>query len=139
MGAWGTGTFEDDIACDWLEDLYDSDPVAFFRHCLDLSDQPEGLSHVAAIGVLCTSEMIEGVLCQPRPGLPTAAARWIDNHRMLPLRRLQPAAVIAMRRILESDCELHIKWQDEVEQYHRWRAGVVDLANRLAGRREAQL
>ena len=82
MSSWGYRTFEDGIACDWLEDLHDSDPIAFFVKCLDLT----GLDYfdfLACIGVVCTAEMLRGMKLGPRPGLPDAAVGWCQQYRDL--------------------------------------------------------
>ncbi|MGC6550348.1 MAG: DUF4259 domain-containing protein, partial [Rubripirellula sp.] len=34
MNPWGIETFENEIACDWLEDLQDAEPVAFVKESL---------------------------------------------------------------------------------------------------------
>ncbi len=69
MGTWGLGTFDDDIARDWLEDLHDSDPVAFFRHCLDLTGHDD-LEYLACVGVVCTAEIIQGLVANHARGFP---------------------------------------------------------------------
>ncbi len=42
MGAWGSGPFENDDACDWLDELADSG-VAALRAALALADDAEYL------------------------------------------------------------------------------------------------
>ncbi len=130
MGTWGIGSFEDDIAVDWLEDLYDSDPIAFFRHCLDLTDHTY-LEHMACVGVVCTAEMIHGLLRSPRSGLPEAAREWFDQHRDLPVQSLVLEAIIGMGRVLGPDSEMVELWQDEGDRFDAWRSHQRDLIERL--------
>ncbi|KAA1258478.1 hypothetical protein LF1_09980 [Rubripirellula obstinata] len=134
MSSWGHRTFEDDIALDWLEDLYESEPLAFFRHCLDLTDQEE-LSFLASIGVVCTSEMIHSILSEPRSGMPEAARVWVADQEdiEIALRGLIPDAIEALDRVLCPSSEMTIRWQDAGEtHYGTWYGEVESLKNQLS-------
>ncbi len=130
MGSWGLGTFDDDIACDWVEDLYDSDPLAFFVQCLDLTGLNE-LDYLACIGVVCTAESIHALLRQPREGLPEAVCRWAERHSDLDVMPLLPDVIAGLRRVMDRHSELHLRWEDNEEMYHRWMDQMYDLIRRL--------
>ena len=130
MGPWGIGTFEDEIACDWLEDLHDSDPVAFLWHCLALTGLGY-LEHLAGIGVICSAEIIHGLCDHPRPGLPEAAFQWLRSHRQIDATALLPQAISGMRRVLGPDSELWERWQDHDEWRDQWWRHAADLLERL--------
>ncbi|MDA8746421.1 DUF4259 domain-containing protein [Rubripirellula amarantea] len=133
MSTWGPRTFEDDFACDWLEDLEDSDPISFFTHCLDLSDQ-DALNFVACVGVLGTSELIHGVLAEPREKMPEQALSWIENHENLAdeLKALVPAAIAGIDRVLKTSSAMRMRWQDAGEIHHStWIGEVLELQNGL--------
>ncbi len=130
MGAWGPRTFEDDLACDWLEDLFESDPIAFFDHCLDLTGvESPGL--LECIGVVCTAEMIHGLLRGPRPGLPEAALRWLRRHVSLTatVRSLIPLVIEGLDRVLDPSSEMYWQWEDEGDQWDAWFREVASLRN----------
>lgn len=134
MSSWGHRTFEDDIALDWLEDLYESEPLAFFRHCLDLSDQEE-LSFLACVGVVCTSEMIHSILREPRPAVPEAARVWLADQQdiEIALRGLVPESIDALDRVLCESSEMAIRWQDAGEiHYGTWYGEVESLKTQLS-------
>ena len=131
MGAWGPGTFEDDVAIDWLEDLYDSDPFAFFRECLDLGGQVDYVEYVACVGVTCSAEMIHGLLHGPRDGHPEAALAWLTEHQTLSVWALLPDAILGMRRVLSTDSEMRVMWEDEDEIFPQWVATTDNLLKRL--------
>ncbi|MCH1439946.1 MAG: DUF4259 domain-containing protein [Rubripirellula sp.] len=119
MSSWGYKTFEDEIACDWLEDLHDSDPIAFFVKCLDLT----GLDHLdflACIGVVCSAEMLCGIKSGPRLGLPNAAARWCEQHHDLNCDFLIPRAIDALKLVLTDRSEMWVRWDDEAGQFDSW-------------------
>ena len=119
MGSWGYRTFEDDTACDWLEDLYDSEPRAFFRKCLDL-DGHDYLESLACIGVVCTAEILHGLIWQPRQGLPEAAYRWCEAHGELEIHEFIPQAVIGMQRVIGPHSEIRQQWEDDGDRYEIW-------------------
>ena len=119
MSSWGFRTFEDDIACDWLEDLCDSDPVAFFAKCLNLRGLGD-LDFLACVGVVCTSEMLRAVVSGPKPPLPEIATHWCAEYRELNCQWLLPQAVAGMKRILEPNSEMRVRWQDHEEQFEFW-------------------
>jgi hypothetical protein len=130
MGTWGLGTFDDDIACDWLEDLFDSDPFAFFVQCLDLPPRDD-LEFLACTGVVCTAEMVHGLIREPRGGLPGAALLWIEQHRELNVRPLVPAAIAGLHRVIHHNSEMHVRWEDHQELYASWLERISELVGNL--------
>ena len=130
MGTWGIETFEDDIAVDWLEDLFDSHPVAFLRHCLDLTGH-DYLGHVACIGIVCSSEMIHGLLCEPRSGMPEQAYEWLREHANLDAQPFVADAITGLGRVLGPSSEMRELWEDDGERFELWRSRVQDLVERL--------
>ena len=119
MSSWGYHTFQDEIACDWLEDLHDSDPIPFFVKCLDLA----GLDHIdflACVGVVCTAEMLFGIKSGPRSGLPEAAVAWCEQYRELNCAFLIPHAIDALRLVLTDCSEMWVRWDDEADRFDSW-------------------
>jgi hypothetical protein len=130
MGSWGLGTFDDDIACDWLEDLHDSDPIAFFTQCLDLTGHDD-LEYLACVGVVCTAEILHAVLAEPREGLPAVARQWIGAHRQLEALPLAAAAISGLRRVICPSSEMHQLWEDNEKMHDAWMRQIKDLLTRL--------
>jgi hypothetical protein len=134
MSSWGHRTFEDDIALDWLEDLYESEPLAFFRHCLDLSDQRE-LSFLACVGVVCTAEMIHAILGEPRSGMPEAGRVWVGEQDGIEatLVGLVPMAITSLDRVLDQTSEMSVRWLDAGQShYGTWADEVAALKAQLS-------
>jgi len=130
MGSWGLGTFEDDIACDWLEDLQESDPIAFFEQCLDLSDH-QYVEFLACVGVVCTAEIIHSLISEPRTGLPEAAHQWLGEHRRLNILPFIPDAIAGLRRVMGPDSEMRELWEDNDAMHCDWMIQMRDLVKRL--------
>ncbi len=131
MSSWGVGTFDDDIACDWLEDLFESDPVAFLRHCLDLSGH-EYLEHLACVGVVCSAEVVLGLCASPRPDLPEAVYVWLNRHGSINGDDFLAAALTGLRRVTGPKSEMRERWEDHVEWRDQWKSSMADLDSRLA-------
>jgi hypothetical protein len=130
MGTWGLETFEDDIASDWLEDLYESDPIAFFKHCLDHT-RHDNLESLACVGVVCTAEIIHAVIREPRQGLPEVVHHWLDENKGLDVFPLIPGAIEGLRRVIGPHSQMHQLWEDDAERYDGWKQRIGDLLNRL--------
>ena len=129
MGTWGPNAFEDDIACDWLEDLIESDPAVFLRECLDLSDQAEP-SHVASVGAICTAEMVHAGTVGPRAGFPAPARDWLESHPEVCFQALVPPAIAAVMRVLHRS-EMREQWEDEPDIFPLWSNSLQDLLRSL--------
>ena len=130
MGSWGFRTFEDDIACDWLEDLFDSDPIAFFHKCLDLEGH-DFLEFLACIGVTCTAEILHGLARAPRKGLPEAAYHWLESNQELSTHSMLPSAIAGMHRVLGDDSQMQRMWEDDGERFQQWRQYNLELIKGL--------
>lgn len=130
MGTWGPGTFEDDIACDWVEDLFESDPIAFFVQCLDLEGESY-LEFLACVGVVCTAEVISALLCGARRGLPEAIRQWVASNDTLNVLPLVPSAIEGLRRVAGDESEMQQRFEDNQEMYEPWLELVDDLIQRL--------
>jgi len=132
MAPWGFETFQDELACDWLEDLFDSDPIAFLRHCLDL-EQLDYIEYLAGIGVLCSAEIIHGLCAQPRACLPRLAKDWLVNFRDLDVSNLLSSAISGMDRVIGTKSELRERWEDNEqwgEEWFRHQAELMQLLRR---------
>ena len=130
MSSWGVGTFDDDIACDWLEDLFESDPVAFLWHCLDLSGH-EYLEHLACVGVVCSAEIVLGLCAEPRPDLPDAVYAWLNRHGSVSGEVFLPATLSGLRRVVGPNSEMRERWEDHADWRDNWKSAMSDLERRL--------
>ncbi len=130
MSPWGIGTFEDELACDWIEDLEDSDPVAFLAHCLDLGDE-QPLGYLACIGVLCSAEIISATSSNTASKLPEALQRWIESHPEIDLKPFVLPAIIGLRKVLAEDSEISLLWNDNEQSGSDWLKSKKELCKNL--------
>lgn len=131
MGAWGTGTFDDDAALDWLDELVASnDALSFLRGSID---QPAGyLEYEACHAIACASEMILACNGSTRAELPEEAAAWLGANSGLQAQSLRSPAATALSRVLGEESELNELWSENEDDYPSWRSGLEELAARLS-------
>jgi hypothetical protein len=132
MGCWGTGTFQNDHAADWvwtLEECTDLGPVA---QVLRAGSRDEYLEAPEASGVLAAAEVIAALLGHPASDLPVDVARWVAEHRGLDARPYREAALDRVRAVLGKNSELRELWENNTEDYPFWKATVEALIARLS-------
>ncbi len=132
MGAWGTGTFDNDDAADWAYELDDALDLSPARQALAATmdsdgylEIPEGACAVAAAAVVAAT--FDGDL----KGLPEEVGEWVDDHPGLASRGDARLAVDALERVLSEDSELRDLWDDAPEGAE-WAKGLEKLCHRLA-------
>lgn len=127
MGTWGTGSFENDNACDWLFDLQRSADLKVVKAALT---PPKGfLEAPDSELVLAGAEIVAAGLGRPLPRLPERATQWVKTHSGLDFASLVAAAREQIARVL-TQSELKELWQDS-EQLEDWLPHVNDLVSRL--------
>ncbi len=132
MGAWGTGTFDNDDAADWAYELGDALDLSPARQALAATmdsdgylEIPEGACAVAAAAVVAAT--FDGDL----KGLPEEVGEWVDDHPGTASRGDARLAVDALERVLSEDSELRDLWGDAPEGAE-WAKGLEKLCRRLA-------
>ena len=130
MSAWGTGTFDNDDAADWLAELQTMDDEAILHAALDAAEEgyleaPEGAR------ILCACELVAALAGQAAADLPEIAREWVEQHRALDVSTLVPMARKGIDRVLAVDSELEELWRENADEYPAWRQTVLTLKVRL--------
>lgn len=130
MGVWGTGSFENDDALDWVFELENEKNFQFladaFETVLDQKDTcPEAPDCSVAI---CAVEVTAGLLGNPADDLPEEVSEWMGG-KPDPSSALLILAKNALNVILKNS-ELKELWE-ETDDYDEWRELVLDLRDRL--------
>lgn len=135
MGAWGTGVFDNDTACDWTYELEKSRNLAVVEAALDkvLSRGDEVVDASDAEEALAAAEVVARLLGRwgERNSYTRTADTWVTRMaRLRPSRALTRKALDAIDRILGAPGELQEAWNTP-ELLERWRAGVLELRGRI--------
>ena len=83
MGAWGTGSFGNDDAADWLYDLYESEGDVLLVQSLSTIATASPSSYLEApvcCVALAAAEIVAAVEGRPSPDLPGEAGHWLERQ-----------------------------------------------------------
>jgi Domain of unknown function (DUF4259) len=138
MGAWGTGSFENDDALDFVVELEREGQPAIRATLENVTrlgareylEAPEASAAIAASEVIAAAR--DGKVSQ----LPEEAQRWVQVHgTSVANPRFLELAQRALERILLRS-ELKELWEEggtDTPQFEAWDHGVHQLAARLTG------
>jgi hypothetical protein len=132
VGAWGTGTFDNDDAADWVFELLESGDLAPARAALAATmdsdgwlEIPEGARAVAAASVVAAG--FDGDV----RGLPDDLVEWLEYHPDAGTLADARLAIDALERVASVDSELREVWL-EAANGPAWVEEIARLAYRLA-------
>src|SRR5262249_27413253 len=132
MGAWGSGSFENDSALDWLTNL--AEGGVYLRHTLEAAadaDATEYLDLDDAAAAVAAAEIVAAGHSGAADRLNEDARGWlIAQPRTFPNDLL----ILARRAVerVSTASELQQLW-DEVSPANEWRAAIRELLRRLEG------
>ena len=132
MGAWGTGSFENDAASDWfylVEEAVDPGPVIV--SALDDALAEAGYLELdAACAAVAAAELSASCAGEVPDDLPDHIRRWVSSHPHQPHADEIEHAVRAIQRIRDEG-ELRELWDEESGRDNAWLRAVDDLVARL--------
>lgn len=133
MGAWGVETFENDTACDWIEELRNADdPREFLADSLTLDDQNEDyLDADVACFALAACETVAALNGRPGDDLPDELLEWVAAHESLDVADLRPDCRAIIARVMADNSELKSLWAENKADYPQWRQSVRALRKRV--------
>lgn len=133
MGSWGSGTFENDKAQDWLWDLDEAeDPAGFLRAAIEAVQLGAKPSYDASIGVLSLAELIATQRGR-RPGyLPDIALGLLGEERPVAdaIAAIDVDSVRNALRQVEADSEMR-DTAAESGMLDEWLGRIDDVRARL--------
>jgi hypothetical protein len=131
VGAWGTGTFDNDDAADWAYELMESADLAPARAALAATmdsdgwlEIPEGARAVAAASVVAAG--FDGDV----RGLPDEVVEWLEYHPDAGSLADARLAIDALERVASVDSELREVWL-EATNGPAWVEEIARLVYRL--------
>jgi hypothetical protein len=136
MGAWATGNFDNDTACDWAYDLEDTEDLTLVSQTLARVTETgeEYLDADVASEALAACEVVARLQGKwgPRDAYTEPADKWVETHPMKVPKQLADQAQSVIERILRSPSELLELWE-ESDDGSEWRKVLADLKTRVQG------
>jgi Domain of unknown function (DUF4259) len=136
LGAWDSGSFDNDSACDWAYGLEGANDLTPIREAVEkvLAAGADYLESEVAWEALAACEVIARLKGNwgRRNAYSEAVDVWVEAHPIRPPADLVQQALSAIERIESAPSELLELW-DEEEPHAEWHAAVADLRARVAG------
>lgn len=132
MGAWGTGSFENDAALDWLYDFGENDFRLIDRTLAGVAGMIEAdeLDADEACEVLAAAECVAAAAGHPATALPEEIQEWLDENSPIQVKpEFVTMAQQAVTRVLAKS-ELRELWL-ESDEFVAWDTAVTNLQTRL--------
>lgn len=127
MGAWDSGSFDNDAAGDWADEFVKSNSLsAVDRILIEASNSDNATT---ASKALAACEVLARLLGHwgVRGAFSKKVDDWVEGNPQKPSAGRLELAREAIDRILNDDSELRQLWNDNAE----WLAAVNDLRSRL--------
>ena len=131
MGAWGTGSFENDDAADWVSGLDAITSEELTRILAHAADDPEYLEAPAASVAVAAAEVVAALRGSGADGTQAKIRDWVGKHPQAFTAELQAMAIRAVDRVRRNS-ELKDLWM-EADGLNEWIAGLRELQGRLGG------
>lgn len=131
MGAWDTGSFDNDDALDWVYELEEADDLSILSDAFEavLEEEENYLDEADCAIAISAAEVVAGLMGNSDGSLPEEVRAWIKTQPK-PSRTLVADGLKSLRAILE-DSGLKELWE-ETEYYEDWKGGVMDLITRMS-------
>jgi uncharacterized protein DUF4259 len=135
MGAWGTGIFDNDVACDWAYDLRAAGDLSLIESALDgvLNVGADYLDSRKAVKALAAAEAVARLKGNwgIRNSYTEPMDKWVEITGLVPPQALIEKALKAIERALYKPSELLELWS-ESDEFTVWEESVKDLSKRLS-------
>ena len=129
MPGWGTGSFENEDAQNWLAKL-DHVGLDALRQIFSAAEQVDYLEAPAASVLIAAAEVVAALSGAPLEPIPPQIKKWLGNIPAVPAG-LSASARLAVHGI-RLNSELKDLWL-QADGLNEWSASLRDLEQRLSG------
>ena len=132
MGAWGSGSFENDAASEWFYLVEEAvEPGLVIASTLDDAlAEADYLELDAAREAVAAAELSASCAGEVAEGLPDHIRRWVSEHPHQPHANEIERATQAVERV-RSESELREFWHEDAGPDNAWLLALDDLVARL--------
>ncbi len=130
MAGWGTGSFENDDAAEWVAHLSTVAPADLMQVLLQAADHPDYLeAHDASVAV-AAAEVVAALSASPAAAVPSQIAEWTKKNPQASTAELRALAIRALERVRRNS-EVKDLWM-EADGLNDWTAAIQELQTRLS-------
>ena len=129
MGAWGTGSFENDDAADWLGKLGQVTPADLTKILVQAADNPAYLEAPAAYVAVAAGEVVAALSGSAGERAPKEVVEWVKKHPQALTPELKALAMRTLDRVRKNS-ELKDLWM-EADGLNDWIGAMGELQARL--------
>jgi Domain of unknown function (DUF4259) len=129
MAPWGTGSFENDDAKNWLAKLGTISPEDLTQILVQAADNPDYLEAPAAGIAIAAAEIVAALNDSLAEAMPTEIVEWTKKNQQASSPELKALAIRALERVRRNS-ELKDLWL-EADGLNDWTAAIQALQTRL--------
>ena len=133
MGAWGTGSFENDDAADWVGKLGTITPADLTKILTQAADDPAYLEAPAAYIAVAAVEVVAALSGFAAERAPKEIVEWAKQHPQAFTPELKALAIRTLERVRKNS-ELKDLWM-EADGLNDWIAVMQELQGRIDSQR----
>lgn len=133
MGAWATGSFDNDDATDWIATLMEHGDMGFVHETIaDLLAVDGYIEASQAACALAAIETLAAALGRPTPVAQANEnlAHWLAGSHPIADPTMTADALVAIDRIMGRQSELCELWKESAS-FDEWQSRVATLRGRL--------
>jgi len=131
MGAWGTKSFENDDALDWVYELEKCNDPKIFWDAVESVIHEEYVDSDIATEALAALEVTAAMKGKNTGELPEEVEKWLSENKEIQLPdNFYTRAEEALNKIMGSESELKELWE-ESDSYKDWLDNMQDLISRI--------
>jgi len=130
--ASGPGSFENDDALEWVDDLEDSFGITMLQEAFTRVEKNKYPDSVDCCVALAAAEVVAAAKGKPSPDLPAGVRSWLEEEEDADsIKSLDKAAIKVVNKI-RNNSELKESWQD-TDDWQEWQRVLNKLEERLRG------
>jgi hypothetical protein len=130
MPGWGTGSFENEDAQNFLGTLHSKLPEDLQQIFVRIADHPDYLGTPESGVAIAAAEVVATAKGNPPHTVPREIAEWVAKVEGAPSAEMSEVAQRAVGRV-RTNSELKDLWL-QAEGLNDWSAALRDLENRLS-------
>jgi hypothetical protein len=129
-GTWGSGSFENDDALDWVQQCAESKSPGVVASALQAALKPGAIDATEGAIAVAAAEVVAASKGKPSKALPQALREWLSGQPKEEVSALAPIARKALMKVKEpKSSELGQLWSESKDK--QWASLIDELQTRL--------